>query len=242
VSRALSLVLCAGLAAAALAGCGGVRIKPQPVIPTALLEPLAAEVGLIIPGDMRNYKHSETRWGSDWEVDLGAGHTRLVQDMFKAAFTSVREFPDLESAKAASGLKALFEPRIEQYSFATARETGGRYYAVTVRYRINMYTSAGELADSYTLTGYGNALAKGMSSGKPLTQASVGALRDAAAKFLVQFPEQPAGQRLAKNEAVIVEEKTETAAAEDPASIEAVPIEEEANVDVVPGDFPLPTS
>jgi hypothetical protein len=216
----------AGVCAVALASCGGVQIKPEPVIPHALIEPLPTQVGLIIAGDMRSYKHSETRWGTDWTVDLGGGHTRLVGDMFKAAFRSVRQFADLESARAAPDLKALFEPRIEQYSFATARETGGRYYAVTVRYRINMYTPKGELADSYTLTGYGNALAKGMSSGKPLERASVGAMRDAAAKFLVQFPTQPAGLRLARNEPVIVETKTGTAASGDPASIEAVPIEE----------------
>jgi len=213
-----------------LAACGGVKIKPEPKIPKALIPQLPADVGLIIPGDMRNFKHSETRWGSDWNIDLGAGHTRLVKDMFKAAFRNAYEFSDLEAAKAAPGLKALFEPRIEQYSFATARETGGRYYAVTVRYRINMYTPAGELADSYTLTGYGNALAKGMSSGKPLTQASVGAMRDAAAKFLVQFPEQPAGKRLTNNEVVTVELKKTAASTADSASIETVPIEEQESV------------
>jgi hypothetical protein len=213
--------------AASIVGCGGVQIKPQPVIPKALIEPLPAAVGLVIAGDMRNYKHSETRWGTEWKIDLGSGHSRLVTDMFKAAFRNVKEFSDLESAKAGADLKAIFEPRIEQYSFATARETGGRYYAVTLRYRLNMYTPQGELADSFTLTGYGNALAKGMSSSRPLEQASVGAMRDAAAKFLVQFPTQPAGQRLARNEAVVVEEKA-TAASTDPASIEAVPIEEEA--------------
>jgi hypothetical protein len=202
-----------------------VQIKPEPVLPKALIEPLAADVGLVIQGDMRNFKHNETRWGSEWAIDLGPGHTRLVTDLFKAEFRSVREFPDLESAKAASGLEALFEPRIEQYSFATARETGGRYYAVTVRYRINMYTPAAELADSYTLTGYGNALAKGMSSGKPLEIASVAAMRDAAAKFLVQFPGQPAGQTLAKGE-VITAEARGSALSADAAAIEAVPIEE----------------
>lgn len=208
-----------------LAACGGVQIKPDPVIPKALIDSIPTRVGLILQNDQRNFKHFETRWGSDWHIDLGAGHSRLVRDVFKAEFRDVQEFPDLESARAASGLKALFEPRIEQYSFATARETGGRYYAVTVRYRINMYTPAAELADTFTLTGYGNALAKGMSSGKPLELASIGAMRDAAAKFLVQFPSQPAGQRLARNEAVIVEQKTRTAAS-DAASIETVPIEE----------------
>jgi len=227
VKNAARTTACIAVCTVALAACGGVRIKPDPAIPKALIEPLPADVGLIIPGDMRNFKHSETRWGTDWNIDLGGGHTHLVRDMFKAAFRNAYEFSDLDAAKKATGLKALFEPRIEQYSFATARETGGNYYAVTVRYRINMYTPAGELADSYTLTGYGNARAKGMSSGRPLDAASVSAMRDAAAKFLVQFPAQPAGQKLARDEAVTVEPKTTTAAAADAAGIEAVPVEEE---------------
>ena len=45
-------------------------------------------------------------------------------------------------------------------------------------------------------------------------------MRDAAAKFLVQFPEQPAGKKLSANEAVVVD--TPVA----PAGIEAVPIDE----------------
>jgi len=225
------LVLFAVAAAATLAACGGVEIKPDPVIPRALVEPLPTAVGIIIPGDMRNFKQEETRYGSSWKIDLGAGHQHLVQHLFKAAFRDVREFPDLDSAKAASGLKALFEPRIEQYSFATARDTGGRYYAVTLRYRINMYTPTGELADSFTLSGYGSALAKGMSSGKPLEIASVGAMRDAAARFLVQFPSQSAGKTLAKNEPIAVEPKGAASSVNaDPAGIEAVPIEEAESV------------
>jgi hypothetical protein len=220
------LALLAALAGL-LAACGGVEIKPDPVIPRALVEPLPTAVGIIIPGDMRNFKQEETRYGSSWKIDLGAGHLHLVEHLFKAAFRDVREFSDLETAKAAPGLKALFEPRIEQYSFATARDTGGRYYAVTVRYRINMYTPTGELADSFTLSGYGSALAKGMSSGKPLEVASIGAMRDAAARFLVQFPSQSAGKTLARNEPIAVQPKgAEGAGNADPAGIEAVPIEE----------------
>jgi len=229
VSHKVSRSLCLALCATGIAACGGVKIKPEPVIPKALIEPLPADVGVVIPGDMRNYTHSETRWGTDWTVSLGSGHTRLVKDIFKAIFRNAYEFSDLAAARAAKGLKALFEPRIEQYSFATARETGGRYYAVTVRYRINMYTPAGELADSFTLTGYGNALAKGMSSGKPLIQASIGAMRDAAAKFLVQFPQQPAAKRLAQNEPVAVEPKSTAGATADAADIEEVPVEEQAS-------------
>jgi hypothetical protein len=215
----------AATALGVLAACGGVKIKPEAALPKPIIETIDAKVGLVIPGDARNYVHKETRWGVGWEIALGEGHTRLMRDMFKDEFREVEEFKDIDAARGASDLKALFEPRIEQYSFVTARETGGRYYAVTIRYRINLYTPQGEKADSYTLTGYGNALAKGMSSGAPLARASAAAMRDAAAKFLVQFVEQPAGQQLAHNEAITAEKAAATA---DNGQIEAVPIEESA--------------
>jgi len=241
--RHLVRLTLAGSALAALAACGGVQIKPEPTLPKPLVPTIATRVGLVFPGDMKNFQHAETRWGVDWKIALGDGHARLMRDIFKAEFDQVQEFADLEAAKAAPGLKAVFEPRIEQYSFVTARETGGRYYAVTIRYRINLYTPGGEQADTFTLTGYGNALAKGMSSGKPLEFASVAAMRDAAAKFLVQFPEQPAGAKLARNEAVVVEKIVTadgTAGAAD--AIEAVPIEEPkaADATAAPSATPAP--
>lgn len=188
-----------------LVACGDVSIRPEAHLPKPLIVPIPADVGLIIPSDTRKYVDRETRFGIDWKVDLGPGEVRLMQDTFRDLFRRVEEFKNPEAARTAKDLKALFETRVDQYSFVTARETGGRYYAVTIRYRINLYTPQGEKVDSYTLTGYGNSLARGMSGARPLTQATVGAMRDVAAKFLVQFPEQPAGQQLARNEAVVAD-------------------------------------
>lgn len=222
------------LLVAVLSACGGINIKPQAALPKPLIVPLPAAVGLIIPQQTRNYVDRETRYGIDWAVDLGPGEVRLMQDVFRDLFHHVEEFRDLESARAASfkDLKALFETRVDQYSFVTARETGGRYYAVTIRYRINLYTPQGEPVDSYTLTGYGNSLASSMSGEKPLTQATVGAMRDVAAKFLVQFPEQPPAQQLARNEAVVADKPATSVEA---AQIEAVPIDEEPDSSPGPG-------
>ena len=211
------------LLAMSLAGCGAVAIHPEPKLPKPLLQQLPASVGLIVPADTRKYRHKETRWGVDWDVDLGAGHMRIMHDVFVNEFEHVEEFKDLESARAAANLQALFEARIDQYSFVTARETGGRYYAVTIRYRINLYTPQGEKSDSFTLTGYGNSLAKGMKSSTPLLNATNAAMRDAAAKFLVQFPDLPAGQKLAHHESVTAE--VIVAAADSPL-IDAVPIDD----------------
>jgi hypothetical protein len=230
IPRAIAVAASFAAVTIGLTACGGVQIKPDTQLPKPLVATLPTRIGLVFPGDMRNFSHNETRWGVEWTIALGDGHTHLMRDVFKDTFDQVQEFKDLEEARTAPGLKAIFEPRIEQYSFVTARETGGRYYAVTIRYRINLYTPMGEKADSLTLTGYGNSLAKGMSSGKPLEKASLAAMRDAAAKFLVQFPDQPIGVRLAKNEAIIVEKTSVTA---DAGGIETVPIEEEIAPPVV---------
>ena len=215
-SRIAMALACCALTSA----CGPIRLKPEPHLPHALLVPMPTKVGLVIGADLRSYLYKETRYGSDWEIALGPGHERLLQDVFGSEFAGVEEFRTLGEAQAASGLKAIFEPRIEQYSFVTSRETRGRYYAVTIRYRLNLYSPEGEQADSLILTGYGTAQGGGGSDARSVELATRAAMRDAAAKFLVQFPEQPAGKKLSANEAVVV--NTPVA----PAGIEAVPIDE----------------
>jgi hypothetical protein len=177
----------------------------------------------VIPAATRNYVEKETRFGVDWRIELGPGEIRLMREVFRDLFRHVEEFKDLAAARAGGSLKAVFETSVEQYSFVTAHETGGRYYAVTIRYRINLYTPQGDQVDSYSLTGYGNALAQGLSADRPLTEATARAMRDAAAKLLVQFPEQPAGRHLARNEALLADKPALEAEA---AAIEAVPIDE----------------
>src|SRR3954453_10745897 len=206
--------------------CSDVSIRPEAHLPKPLITPMPAAVGLIIPPETRKYVDQETRFGIDWKVNLGPGEVKLMRDTFTDLFQRVEEFKDLESGKNAKDLKALFETRVDQYSFVTSRETGGRYYAVTIKYRINLYTPKGEKVDSYTLTGYGNSLAMGMSGGKPLTQATVAAMRDAAAKFLVQFPDQAPAQKHEHNEPVMAEEPTVSGEA---GLSEGVPIDEVAD-------------
>jgi hypothetical protein len=221
-----SLKLLAVAATATLAACGGVQITPVTTLPKALVVPIPAKVGLVLAGDMREFAHKETRAGVGWNVTLGPGHSKLARELMQAAFRDVSVFDDLPTAVAASGLSAIFEPRIEQYSFATARDTGGNYFAVTIRYRINVLAPNGENVDSLTLTGYGNSLAAGLGGSTPLDLASQSAMRDAAAKFLVQFPGQATAKQLAKGEALVAAPKSAGPAAA-PEVIEAVPIKEE---------------
>ena len=223
--RAL-LVLAAGL----LASCGGIKVAPTPSLPRALIQKLPLKVGVVVAQDMLDYKHLETRGGVAWEVTLGPGHQKFAMDTLSAAFASAQQFRTLDAAKAAKDLAVIFEPRIEQYSFATARDTGSNYYAATLQYRIHVYNPAGERVDSYSLTGYGNSIVGGAMSGsdEPMIAATSNAMRDAAAKFMVQFPEQKLAQQLQKGEPLLAQAAGGNAI-DALAFIEAVPIKEQTN-------------
>jgi hypothetical protein len=221
--------------AALVAGCGGVQIAPQPVFPKALIEPLPATIGLVLPAAQRDYKHEETRGGTTWAVLLGSAQQSFARTVMGAMFREVREFPDAATAAADAQLQAVFEPHIEQYSFATAQETGGEYVAVTIRYRIEVSAPDGSAHDTLSLTGYGTSPtgAMDLDSSGPMDQATRAAMRDAAAKFMVQFGDLPLAATLAKGERVAGASPTSRADAA-ARSIEALPIRESRRRPAVP--------
>ncbi|MCS6946884.1 MAG: hypothetical protein NZM12_04645 [Steroidobacteraceae bacterium] len=223
-----SIVCGSGVAAAAvlLAACGGVKIAPTVTLPRALIERIPVKVAVVVPVEQREFTHAETRSGVSWEIALGGGHLKMVQDLFGAEFDQAVVVKTLEEAKLVPDIRAIFEPRIEQYSFATARDTGSNYYAATILYRIHLYNPAGERVDSFSLTGYGTSLTSGLKSQDPLSMATRAAMRDAAAKFMVQFPQQRVAQQLSKREPLLAVTAGGAGAASAFELIEAVPIRE----------------
>lgn len=206
----------------ALAACGGVQVRPEHALPAPLVQPMHAKAGLVVDEELRTYTHDETRAGTDWKVELGSGHDRFFRSVFGHTFDHLEVFGSLDEARAASGLQVIFRPQIEQFSFATANETSGAYWAVTIRYRIAVLSPAGEPVDTLTLTGYGSSLGAGRSA-KSLNAATRAAIRDAAAKFLVQVPRQPLAQKLKAGQ--VLSAADGAAATAD--VIEAVPVDPE---------------
>ncbi len=171
-----------------LGGCAQVAIRPEGDLPKPLILPTPAKVGVVVTPETASYVHKESRASVDYEAQLGEAHKLLVQQIFEAEFTDARLFDSVDAARLEPGLLAIFEPRIEQFSFASARETGGVYCAVTIRYQIAIYAPNGEAVDTLTLTGYGSGPAPKIGNGEEeLAIAAFAAMRDAAAKFLTQF-------------------------------------------------------
>jgi hypothetical protein len=183
--------LLAAAAATVLAGCGPKYLKASTNIPTPLVVKIPITIALFIPKEFSSYVHQEERWSTKWNVALGGaqteGLTRLLNAMFERVVT-------VDSVNAGTQLgadvRAILEPSIEEYAFVTPRDAGSPFYAVSIKYRVNVYMPDGKLADSWGFTGYGTSPSQGLSSTTPLAAATALAMRDAGARLAVEFREQ----------------------------------------------------
>jgi hypothetical protein len=199
IKRTLTIAVVA--LAAALAACGGIKVKAENSVPQPLVEELPLSAGVYYSTEFRNYAAREERWSTSWQVELGAAHVAAIDRLTKAIFASVTPVSDLGKLPA-TPLDLILEPRFEEYSFLTPRDSGSEVYAVTIKYRINIYDGQARLIDSLVLTGFGNELAGSLSSSAPLAVATRKAMRDAGAKFAAEFPDQPVVKKLVRHEPV----------------------------------------
>ncbi|MFO0336418.1 MAG: hypothetical protein ACK53C_15635, partial [Pseudomonadota bacterium] len=195
------LLVLAATAAVALAACGGVRVKPVDDVPPPLVDEVALRAGVHYSDEFRRFVHREERWGTAWSVELGGAHVTKLDRLLKAMFPGLVEVADLAKPPQPA-LDLILEPRFEEYSFLTPRDSGADYFAVTIKYRANVYDGRGRLIDSLVYTGYGNSGSSGLTSAKPLEVATRRAMRDAGAKFATEFPAQETLAKLLRGEPV----------------------------------------
>jgi len=216
-----------------LAGCTKVIIRPEGELPKALVVAAPAKVAVVVTPETANYTHKESRASVDYEAQLGFAHKHLVEQIFRDEFTDAKVFDSVDAARLEPGILAIFEPRIEQFSFANAKETGGVYCAVTIRYQIGIFAPDGTQIDTLTLTGYGSGPAPEIGNGEDeLAVAGFAAMRDAAAKFLTQFPTLDVAKPLLLSQALVPKVapapgSAEAVAASADLAIEAVPINDQ---------------
>jgi hypothetical protein len=231
--RPVSPTLISVAALALVTGCSTVIVRPEGDLPKALVVPTPAKVAVVVTPETANYTHKESRASVDYEAQLGPAHKHLVEEIFRAEFQDAKVFESVDAARLEPGILAIFEPRIEQFSFANAKETGGVYCAVTIRYQIGIYAPNGQQIDTLTLTGYGSGPAAQIGNGEDeLAIAGYAAMRDAAAKFLTQFPTLDVAKPLLLSQALVPKAtpapgSAEAVAAAADLTIEAVPINDQ---------------
>lgn len=175
-----------------LGGCGPVQLVASSRIPTPLIVKLPVTVALFMPQQFAQFVHKEERWGTDWNIDIGKAQSDALSQLVNAMFDKVIVVDSLAAGGAlGSDVAAILEPSVEEYAFVTPRDAGSPFFAVSIKYRVNVYTPDGKLADSWGFTGYGTSPAGGLSNTEPLESATALAMRDAGAKLVVEFRDQP---------------------------------------------------
>ncbi|HSN70289.1 MAG TPA: hypothetical protein VLT59_02220 [Steroidobacteraceae bacterium] len=188
--RRFPRALAAAIALLPLAACQPVRFEATTNIPRPLLTPIPVTIGLYLPEEFREYVHKEERWSVEWEVNLGKAQTDGITRLVNAMFEQVVMLDGIMGAIANPDIRAIIEPQLEQYSFVTPRDAGAEFYAVSLKYRVGLYTPDGKLVESWPFTGYGSVEASGFGGEDPLRKATALAMRDAGAKLAVEFRQQ----------------------------------------------------
>lgn len=174
-----------------LAGCGPVRLVATANIPQPLVMKIPVAVALFMPQEFAQYVHKEERWGTEWNIEIGKAQFDAMSRLLNAMFERVIVVDSLNAgAQLGEGIAAILEPSVEEYAFVTPRDAGSPFFAVSIKYRVNVYSPDGKLADSWGFTGYGNSPAGGLSNTEPLKNATASAMRDAGAKLAVEFRDQ----------------------------------------------------
>ncbi len=199
-----------------VAGCqGGTSVTVDIRVPQPLVDPIDARMGVYFDDTLKTYIHEEELddHGS-YRIDIGASQAPVFSQVLDAMFDSVvpvaRQTPVQDEPapaatpapkpvaatfRSADGLApnvdGILVPNIEEVQFAIPDQTGGEFYEVWIRYRMQLFDADGTPLSEWPLIGYGKANQRnhGTMDRKEagLNEATIWALRDAAALLSFQF-------------------------------------------------------
>lgn len=210
-----------------LAGCGPARFEAQMVVPPPLIERIPVVAGVYLPQAFREQQYTEERHGTSYQISIGAAQSAGFLRLLNAMFERVAPMNGTDAASFTDpAARGVLEPVLEDFSFVTPRDAGTPFYAVSLRYRINLYSREGQLRESWTFTGYGSVQSKGLPTEghEPLRAATALAMRDAGAKLAAEFHEQAIARGLLPPGGTIYEVAPATSGAA-PAASAATPRE-----------------
>jgi len=178
--------------AAVVSGCGTTEFEAKPVFPAPLITRIPIVVGVYIPQEFSTRVYKEKRDGTDYSITLGKAQSDGFQRLLGAMFNRVVPLPSVSAGSSDPEIRAVLEPVLEEFAFITPRDAGTALFAVSLKYRVNAYMPSGQLADSWTFTGYAAQPTGGLpGQGEEALRRATGlAMRDAGAKLVTEFREQ----------------------------------------------------
>jgi hypothetical protein len=173
-----------------LSGGCGTHVAVREPFPRPVMQKLPFSVGLYLGDAFVNHVHRETLpGGRDWSIDLGEANATLFRQLVTGMF---EEVAPVQRLAAGGALDAVIRPSIEDYQFSTPQQSGTDYFEAWIEYRMHVYSPRGKLVAEWPVTAYGRSPAEFLGANDALLEASVRAMRDAAAAVVLGFAQRPA--------------------------------------------------
>ena len=167
-----------------LSACAGQVIVSQE-FPEPIAVPLPQRIGVYYNPEFLGYNYSDEE--SKIGFELGSKQHSLFGKVFDAMFLQAISVPSADAATAGVDVDMVIEPMLQEYAFLSPIETATKFYSVSLKYQIRIYSPNGSIIGYWPLVAYGKSRTRLMNKNESLGDATTMALRDVAAAMVSQF-------------------------------------------------------
>lgn len=170
-----------------LAGCDQALVVPT-TFPEPLVEPLPLDVALHFTDEFAGYRYREDVPGdAKWDIELGRANVALFESVSRRLFRSATRVPARPGGAEAARYDVIIEPSVAGFEFALPAQSATDQYSVWIRYTVKVFRPDGTELTALNISAYGESDATMLRPARSMEQATILALRDAAAVLAVNF-------------------------------------------------------
>ncbi len=175
------------LSALLLNGCA-THVEVNGTFPEPLNKQLPLSSVVVFDQDFRNYRFENTEGR---QVSIAVGQTQV--DLFSAVTKSMFKTTTFSDAiPTTTNADLIVVPRVEEVQISMPYQTKLSVFEVWIKYNLQVFDSNGEPIADWIMSAYGKTPTKFLkSASKALNQATMVALRDAGAHFIIGFERVP---------------------------------------------------
>ncbi len=174
-----------------LASCTN-NVAIRGTFPKPLVAKQPIVMGMYYSNEFKNFKYEKDSYqGTDWYMDLGYPSTQLFDQIFGSMFKSIEQLntrPDETSP--ALHVNAIAAPNITDFAMLAPEDSALDFFSVSFKYKIDFLTPEGNLIHTWSFVAYGKARWHFMNEDESVREATMMALRDAAATLALDYPKQ----------------------------------------------------
>jgi hypothetical protein len=170
-----------------LAGCDQALIVPT-TFPEPVIEPLPLDIALHFTDEFANYRYREDVPGdAKWDIELGKANVALFESVSRRLFRSATRVSERPSGAEAARFNAIVEPSVAAFEFSLPSQSATDQYSVWIRYTVKVFLPDGTELTAWNISAYGESDSTLLRPARSMEQATILALRDAAAMLTVNF-------------------------------------------------------